>query len=70
MSAAARAKIAAAQRARWAKQKGQAKAAKSHASKKLAPIARKAGRKGMSAASRKRLSDLMKQRWAARKKAS
>jgi hypothetical protein len=58
MSAAARAKIAAAQRARWAKQKGSA-----------AP--KKAGNRGpMSAAARKKLSRLMKARWAARKKAA
>ncbi len=58
MSAAARAKIAAAQRARWAKQKGTA-----------AP--KKAGARGpMSAAARKKLSRMMKARWAARKKAA
>jgi hypothetical protein len=61
MSASARARIAAAQKARWAKQKGQA-----------APPAakKKSGRKGMSAASRKRISEMMKKRWAARKKAA
>jgi hypothetical protein len=58
MSAAARAKIAAAQRARWAKQKGTA-----------AP--KKAGGRGpMSAAARKKLSRMMKARWAAKKKAA
>ena len=63
MSASARAKIAAAQRARWAKQKGQAGAKKATAARKKG-----AGRKPMSAAMRKRLSALMKARWAARKK--
>ena len=63
MSAAARAKIAAAQRARWAKQKGQS------GTKQTATAQKKsAGRPGMSAAARKRLSALMKARWAARKK--
>jgi hypothetical protein len=65
MSASARAKIAAAQRARWAKQKGQARAKKATAARKEA-----AGRKPMSAAMRKKLSALMKARWAARKKAA
>jgi hypothetical protein len=63
MSASARAKIAAAQRARWAKQKGQA------VPKKVAPAQKKtAGRKPMSAAMRKKLSAMMKARWAARRK--
>jgi hypothetical protein len=63
MSAAARAKIAAAQRARWAKQKGQSPA------KQTKSVAKKAsGRKGMSPAARKRLSEMMKARWAARNK--
>ncbi len=58
MSAAARAKIAAAQRARWAKQKGSA-------------ATKKAGSRGpMSAAARKKLSRMMKARWAAKKKAA
>lgn len=60
MSAAARAKIAAAQRARWAKQKGQA------APKKAAK--KSGGRKKMSPAARKRLSEMMRARWAERKK--
>jgi hypothetical protein len=63
MSAAARAKIAAAQRARWAKQKGQSPAKQTKTASKKA-----SGRKGMSPAARKRLSALMKARWAARKK--
>ena len=66
MSPEARAKIAAAQRARWAKQKRRvaARPAKKAAAKKTA------GRKGMSAAARKKLSALMKGRWEARKKAA
>ena len=63
MSAAARAKIAAAQRARWAKQKGKP------AGKKATPVSKKStARKPMSAAMRKKLSAMMKARWAARKK--
>ena len=63
MSAAARAKIAAAQRERWAKHKGQA------TPNKAAKTAKKAsGRRGMSPAARKRLSQLMRKRWAERKK--
>jgi hypothetical protein len=70
MSAAARAKIAAAQRARWAKQKGHASATKPSAAKKSGK-AQKASRRGpMSPAARKRLSALMKARWAERKKAA
>jgi hypothetical protein len=55
MSAATRAKLAAAARARWASQKAGMKTA-----------AKKKG--GISAAGRKRLSQLMKARWAARRK--
>lgn len=63
MSASARAKIAAAQRARWAKQKSEG------ARKKGKPVQQKAsGRKPMSSAARKRLSRMMKARSAARKK--
>lgn len=57
MSAAARAAIAAAQRARWAKQKNEARAGKSSAN----------GRKGkrkMSAAAKARISAAAKARWA------
>ncbi len=62
MSAAARAKIAAAQRARWAKQKGKP------GGKKATPVSKKStARKPMSAAMRKKLSAMMKARWAARK---
>jgi hypothetical protein len=65
MSAAARAKIAAAQRARWAKQKGK------RGPKKGTAVSKKTtGRKPMSAAMRKKLSAMMKARWAARKKAA
>ena len=63
MSASARAKIAAAQRARWAKQKGKAAANKAEPDRK-----KTAGRKPMSAAMRKKLSAMMKARWAAKKK--
>jgi hypothetical protein len=62
MSAEARAKIAAAQRARWAKQKGKAATKKAVAQKKAS------SRKPMSPAMRKKLSAMMKARWAARKK--
>ncbi len=60
LSAAARAKIAAAARARWARfRAGKAKGAK------------KAGRRrgGITAAGRRKLSQMMKARWAARRKA-
>lgn len=56
MSAAARARISAAMRARWAKRKAGTATAK-----------RKGG---ISAAGRKRLSQIMKARWAARKRAA
>jgi len=65
MSAAARARIGAAKKAWWAKQKGkpEPKAAK--------PVAKKStARKPMSAAMRKKLSAMMKARWAQRKKAA
>jgi hypothetical protein len=63
MSASARAKIAAAQRARWAKQKGQAVSKKTTTATK-----KRAGRKPMSPAMRRKLSRMMKARWAARMK--
>ena len=63
MSASARARIAAAQRARWAKQKGESAPKKATAKKR-------AGRKPMSPAMRKKLSAMMKARWAAKKKAA
>jgi hypothetical protein len=63
MSVSARAKISAAQKARWAKQKGKP------APKKAAAPAKKAtARKPMSPAARKKLSTLAKARWAAAKK--
>ena len=62
MSAAARAKISAAAKARWAKIKA--------GSKKTGTAQKKAARPGMSAAARKKLSTLMKARWAARKRAA
>ena len=65
MSAAARARIAAAQRARWAKQKGQAARANVAVKKKTA-----SKRTPMSPAARKKLSAIMKARWAVRKKAA
>ena len=58
MPAATRAKLAAAARARWARIKGQSKTTP----------ARKKG--GITPAGRKRLSQLMKARWAARRKAA
>ena len=62
MSAATRAKLAAAARARWAnvrKAEGATKPAKS-----------RKRRSGLTAAGRKKLSDSMKARWAARRKAA
>jgi hypothetical protein len=60
MSAATRAKLSAAAKARWAKQKASGKTGRRTA----------AGKKGgITAAGRKRLSQLMKARWAARRKA-
>jgi hypothetical protein len=65
MSAAARARIGAAKKAWWAKQKGKL------GPKKRVAVSKKAkGRFQMSAAARKKLSALMKARWAARKKAA
>src|SRR5438876_6656271 len=61
MSAATRAKLAAAARARWAKQKASGKTGR------RTPAGKKGG---ITAAGRKRLSQLMKARWAARRKAA
>src|ERR1700704_1529316 len=58
MSAATRAKLSAAARARWAKRKG--------SSAKSASRKKKGG--GLTAAGRRRLSQLMKARWAARRR--
>ena len=63
MSQAARDRIGAAQRLRWAKQKGAAKAAAPAAAAKPKGKAKR----NLSAAARKKLSDMMKARWAARK---
>jgi hypothetical protein len=65
MSPAARARIGAAKKAWWAKQKGKT------GPKKVTPVSKKTtARKPMSAAMRKKLSGLMKARWAERKKAA
>jgi hypothetical protein len=64
MSAAARARIGAAKKAWWAQQKG-----KSAPRKAAAPAKRVAARKRLSPEARKKLSELTKARWAARKKA-
>ena len=62
MSRAARKRISAAMKQRWAKWKGKS------APKKAKPAPKKsAGRKPMSAAMRKKLSAMMKARWAERK---
>ena len=63
MSPAARARIGAAKKAWWAKQKGKSGLKKSKAVSKK----KTTGRKPMSAAMRKKLSAMMKARWAARK---
>ena len=63
MSASARAKISAAQKARWAKQKGKPASKQAKAAPK-----KTTARRPMSAAAKKRLSALMKARWAERKK--
>jgi len=63
MSPAARARIATAKKAWWAKQKGKAAPTKAKAAHKKG-----SGRKPMSPAMRKKLSAMMKARWAARKK--
>lgn len=64
MSLAARKKIAAAQRKRWAAQKKATPAKEAASAKKATPA------RHMSAATRKRLSELAKKRWAERKKAA
>ena len=65
MSAAARKRISAAMKQRWAKWKGKS------APKRLALVAKKsAGRKPMSPAMKKKLSAMMKARWAEKKKAT
>ena len=64
MSASARARISAAQKARWAKKKGKPATTKAAPAKKAT-----SGRKPMSPAARKKLSAMAKARWAAAKKA-
>jgi hypothetical protein len=64
MSPAARKRISAAMKQRWAKWKGKSAPKKAKAAPK-----KHAGRKPMSAAMRKKLSAMMKARWVARKKA-
>jgi hypothetical protein len=69
MSAAAKAKIGAAVKARWAKAKATAPSAKPVAAKS-APAAKPAKKKGgLTEEGRKKLAAAMKARWAARKKA-
>ncbi len=63
LSASARAKIAAAARARWARER----AGRGGAKGKAKSSARRGG--GLTAAGRKKLSDMMKARWAARRRA-
>jgi hypothetical protein len=63
MSPAARKRISAAMKQRWAKWGG-----KSAPTKPAAPAKKSTGRKPMSAAMRKKLSAMMKARWAATKK--
>jgi len=63
MSAAARARIGAAKKAWWAKQKG-----KSGPKQVKAASKKSTGRKPMSPAMKKKLSAMMKARWAQRKK--
>jgi len=58
MSASARAKLAAAAKARWAKRRGRT----------IPSTAKRRG--GLTPAGRRRLSELMKARWAARRKAT
>jgi hypothetical protein len=62
MSAATRAKLVAAAKARWARRRGGESSAKSAKSAKR--------RSGITAAGRKKLSDAMRARWAERRKAS
>ena len=64
MSPAARRRISAAMKQRWAKWKGKSAPKKAKAAPK-----KRAGRKPMSAAMKKKLSAMMKARWAERKKA-
>lgn len=70
MSAAARARIGAATRARWARQRAGAFPAENpKAAVVTTPKAGRRRRGGLTAEGRKKLSDAMKARWAARRKA-
>ena len=64
MSAAARKRISAAMKQRWAKWKGKSAPKQAKAASKKSTV-----RRPMSAAAKKKLSELMKARWAAKKKA-
>jgi hypothetical protein len=64
VSAAARARMSAAQKKRWASWKGKSAPKKAASSAKKSTV-----RRSMSPAARKKMSALMKARWAARKKA-
>ena len=79
MSAEARKRISDAQKARWAKQKGEAPSTEAAPAEAVGPKAKrgargvrksaaKRGRRKMSAAARKRISDAQKKRWAAKRK--
>ena len=70
MSAAARAKIAEAQRQRWAKQKGTAAQGKRGKSSKSAAGPKKKRNGGITPEGRAKLAAAMKARWAARRKAA
>ena len=81
MSAEARKRISDAQKARWAKQKGEAPISEAAPADAVAAKAKrsgrgvrrgaaKRGRRKMSAAARKRISDAQKKRWAAKRKGS
>ena len=79
MSAEARKRISDAQKARWAKQKGEApstapaEAVAANAKRGGRGVRRgaaKRGRRKMSAAARKRISDAQKKRWATKRKRS
>ena len=80
MSPEARKRISDAQKARWAKQRGEAKAAETSSAgaavtvkdrrtaKRIRQRAAKRGSRKMSAAARKRISQAQKKRWAAKRK--
>ena len=81
MSAEARQRISDAQKARWAKQKGEAPSTEAAPAEATAVVAKtkrggrgarkgaaKRARREMSSAARKRISDAQKKRWAAKRK--